>query len=93
MEELAEGALKGALRVLGLVVRSLIWLTLEFCFEKIAWYVGWPVCRLVTLDRLPRENITERDHASSLTNFTVSMAGLASLIALGIIIAKLVGPD
>lgn len=93
MEELAEGTLKGILRILGLLVRSLIWLFWELCFEEIAWYVGWPVCRAITFGKLPREFITQRDHATNLTCFLVSFAGLLTLITLGIAIAQLVGPD
>ena len=93
MEELAEGTLKAILRSLGLLVRSLIWLFWELCFEEIAWYVGWPVCRAITFGKLPKEFITQRDHASYLTSFLVSLVGLLTLISLGIAIAQLVGPD
>lgn len=91
MEDLAEGALKGLLRIIGLVVRSIIWLIWEFCFEEISWYIGWPVCRLITIGKLPRTPITERDNATHLTIFLVSMTGVLSLLTLGIVIAKLAG--
>ncbi|MGE8504141.1 MAG: hypothetical protein ACN6P1_18105 [Pseudomonas sp.] len=91
MDELAEGALKGILRFLGLIIRALIWLIYEFLFEKIAWYIGWPICRLITLNSLPSERITESEQASNLTNFVVSMTGLISLVALGAVITQLTG--
>ena len=93
MEELAEGTLKAILRLLGLLARSLIWLFWELCFEEIAWYVGWPVCRAITFGKLPKEFITQRDQASNLACFLVSLIGLLTLISLGIAIAQLVGPD
>ncbi len=91
MEELAEGALKGALRLVGVLVRALIWLVWEFCFEGIAWYVGWPICRALSLGRLPQEAMTEHEQASNLTNCTVSLVGLVGLIGLAVLIAKLAG--
>ncbi len=91
MEELAEGALKGVLRLLGLCIRVLIWLMCEFLFEKVAWYIGWPICRLVTFNSRPGERITESDQASGTTQFMVSMTGLVSLLALGACIAQLTG--
>ncbi|SFW62834.1 hypothetical protein SAMN03159511_0420 [Pseudomonas sp. NFACC19-2] len=91
MDELAEGALKGILRFLGLIIRALIWLTYEFLFEKVAWYIGWPICRLITFNSLPREGITESERASGTTQLMVSMTGLLSLVASGALIAQLTG--
>ncbi|QFT54434.1 hypothetical protein [Microbulbifer sp. THAF38] len=91
MEEIAEGALKGLLRLVSVVVRSLMWLIWELCFEVIAWYVGWPICRAISFGKLPQKAITDHEQASNFTNFTVSMVGLVSLVGLAILIAKLVG--
>jgi len=91
LDELAESALKGILRLIGLIIRVLIWLTYEFLFEKIAWYIGWPICRLITFNTLPREGITESERASGTTQFMVSMTGLVSLVASGVLIAQLTG--
>jgi len=91
LDELAEGALKGLLRLVGVVVRALIWLIWELCFEVIAWYIGWPICRALSFGRTPQESITEHEQASNLTSFTVSVVGLVSLVGLAILIAKLVG--
>lgn len=93
MEELAEGAVKGILRLVGVFVRSLIWLIWELCFETIAWYVGWPVCRVISFGKLPEEAINGHERAPTLTNFIVSMVGLVSLFGAAIVIAQLVGPD
>lgn len=93
MEELADGALKGLLRLVGIVVRVLIWLIWEFCFETVAWYVGWPVCRAISLGKLPQESITDHERAPSLTNFIVSMVGLVSLFGTAIVVTQLAGLD
>jgi hypothetical protein len=91
VEELAEVGLKGLLRIIGFVVRGLIWLMWEVCFEEVCWYIGWPVCRLLTFGRLPREPITHREHASNLSCFLVSLVGFGSLIGLAICISLLTG--
>lgn len=92
MEEIAEGALKGLLRLASLVVRSLIWLIWELCFETIAWYVGWPICRLVSFGNFPRESINDHEQASTLINFVVSVVGLLWLFGAAVLLARLVGP-
>ena len=93
MEELADGALKGLLRLVGIAVRALTWVIWEFCFEIVAWYMGWPVCRTISLGRLPKESITDHERTSSLTNFIVSMVGLVSLIGTAIVVTQLAGLD
>ena len=90
MEELAEGVFKGLLRLVSVVVRSLIWLIWEFCFEIVAWYVGWPICRVISVGNLPRESITEHEQASNWTSFIVSMVGLLSLVVAAVGLARLV---
>ncbi len=88
MDELVEGLFRAALRTLGVIVRALVWMTWECCFEGIGWYAGWPVCRLASLGRLPREGITEHEQASRLTGFIVSMVGLILLVGVGAAIAR-----
>lgn len=91
MEELAEGALKSILRLIGLLVRTLLWLIWELCLETIAWYAGWLVCRLVSFGRLPGVGITQHEQASQWTHGGVCLVGMLSLVGLGILIAQLVG--
>ena len=89
LDEIVEGVFKAILRLLGYIVRFLAWLILEG-FEEIAWYVGWPVCRIVTFGKLPKEFINQHQQASPLTNFIVSIIGLFSLILLGILVLDFV---
>ncbi len=91
MEELADGSLKAVFRLLSLVVRSLIWLIWELCFEIIAWYVGWPICRVLSLGRYPKEAIGESEDAGMFTSILVSLIGLGFLVALAIGLARLGG--
>lgn len=86
MEEIIEAVLKGVLRLFGVVIRSFVWLMLEVCFELVAWYIGWPICRAISLGKLPQVAITEQEQASTLTQIVVSLVGASTLIGLAIFI-------
>ncbi len=86
MEEIVEAVLKGVLRLFGVVIRSFVWLMLEVCFELVAWYIGWPICRAISLGKLPQVAITEQEQASTLTQIVVSLVGASTLIGLAIFI-------
>ena len=85
LDEIGEGIFKTILRLFGYIIRFLAWLIFEG-FESIAWYVGWPVCRIITFGKLPKEYISQHDQASPITNFLVSIIGVVSLILLGMLI-------
>ncbi len=91
MEEIAEGLVKSILRFVGLVVRSLIWLIWELCFWELGWYVGWPVCRVLSFGYFPKEPISDQNYVNTLSGFIVSLIGLAVLISVAALIAQLVG--
>ncbi|WP_447957716.1 hypothetical protein [Vreelandella sp. EE7] len=91
LDELADGFLKTVLRLFGVVVRTLIWLIWELFFLTLAWYIGWSICRALTLNHFPRQFITDEDEASDLVHTTVSLVGLLALLGAAIVIAKLVG--
>ncbi|NRB42280.1 MAG: hypothetical protein HRU20_28060 [Pseudomonadales bacterium] len=91
MEELAEGAFKGILKVISLAIRSLIWLILEFFFEVIGWYVGWPICRVLSFGHYPENEISDHEQASKITVFVVSLVGVIVLIGIATALAILVG--
>jgi len=86
LEEIVEAVLKGVLRLFGVVIRSFVWLMLEVCFELVAWYIGWPICRAISLGKLPQVAITEQEQASTLTQIVVSLVGASTLIGLAIFI-------
>ena len=91
MEELAEGVIKSALRLVGIVVRSVIWLVWDLWFEVLAWYVGWPICRVLSLGAFPKESLNEHERASTLVQISVSVIGLIALVGFTALIAILVG--
>ncbi|GAA6151762.1 hypothetical protein [Pseudoteredinibacter isoporae] len=91
MIDLIEVLFKDVLRLLGLLVRMVIGLMYELCFETIGWYVGWPICRLFSLKRWPEQGINDQERASQLTQCLVSIVGLVSLLALSFLIASYTG--
>ena len=90
MDDLLEELFKGLLRGASLIVRFLVWLLWGCCFEIIGWFVGWPVLRALTFNKFPTQKITEYEHAQNLTAFMVCMFGLAILVLIGAILAKLI---
>ena len=91
MEELAEGFIKTILRLIGVVIRGLIWVIWELCFWELGWYFGWPVCRVLSVGYFPREPISDQNYVNTLSGFIVSLVGLITLICSAVLIAKLVG--
>lgn len=91
MEELAEGVVKSILRLLGVVIRSLIWLIWELCFDIIGWYVGWLICRAISCGYYPKEPINAQEKINNLSGFIVSLVGILALLLIATLIAKLVG--
>lgn len=86
-DELIEGALKGLLRLASIVVRFLFLLIWEFFFVEIGWYIGWPVCRALSIGKLPRESITESENASKMIHSIVSLVGVLFVIGLANLLA------
>jgi len=80
---------KQSLRLASLIVRPLVWLIWEFCCEVIAWYVEWPITKILTLGKFPNEKIHEHEQAALLTQFIVILVGIISLVSLGAFLAKL----
>jgi len=66
--------------VLG-ILRFLWWLAWEFCVQTVGWAVGWPICKVVSLGRFPRERYTELGLAESPVAFVVEAVGLLALAA------------
>jgi hypothetical protein len=91
LEELAEGLFKSILRLIGVVIRALIWLVWELCFEIIGWYIGWPICRVISFGYYPKESINDQSQVDSLSGFFVSLIGIIALLSTATLIAQLVG--
>lgn len=91
MEELAEGTFNSLLRIIGLIVRVLVWLIWNFGYQQICWYMGWPLCRLVTAGRFPQAPFFRHERGSTLAQIVVPTVGFISLITLGAVCAHRTG--
>lgn len=82
MEELIEILLKGFIHTMGLLVRFLLFLAWDLLIEIVAWYVGWPICRLFTFGRYPEDKINAFDEASTQSQIIVCIVGFSFLLGL-----------
>mgnify|MGYP001285689266 CR=1 FL=1 len=83
MDDVIEFVFKGILQFLGLIVRSLVFVAWEFCFERVGWYIGWPLLRLLTLNKYPKEDITSLDFTGQFTGNFVPVFGFIVLVLVG----------
>lgn len=91
MDELLEGSFRGLLYVLRGIVRLLLFQVWDLCFEVVAWYIGWPVCRVLSLGRFPKAPISAQEQESTLSGILVSIVGLLSLFGALFLISRLLG--
>lgn len=85
MENLSEDIFKGVLRLIGAFCRLLFWLVIDCGCYRLPWYLGWPLCRLLSFGRFPAEDISDYSRSSLGTRLLVALVGLlgiALLIAL-----------
>lgn len=82
MENLSEELFKGVLRLIGYTCRLLFWLIIYGGCYRLPWYLGWPLCRLLSLGCLPAQGIHDYRHASFATRLLVASAGLLGLYGL-----------
>ncbi|WP_395669230.1 hypothetical protein [Rhodoferax sp.] len=64
------------------LLRALLWFGLELMFSTIGWGIGWCVCRVLTLGRLPSVGIKDEERYDFLPRVAVELVGLASLALL-----------
>jgi len=62
------------------IFRAIIWLWSEFLFDTIGWKIGWLVCRLFSLGKLPDAGFSGEHEATTLTRITVELIGIGTLI-------------
>lgn len=70
-----------AARPVLLVARFLLWLVWDLLFYSVAWSIGWPVLRVLTLGRFPHVGIREYDASGVGEAFIVCGTGIAVLVA------------
>ena len=77
MEEVAEGFIKVILKGILSFARLLVYVSWELMYEKISWYLGWPVVRIITIGYYPKEGISDEENAPIFIHFLVSLIGIA----------------
>ncbi len=70
------------LRPLVWVLRLLLWLAWEFLFETVGWWIGWTVCRCLSLGHFPSVGIAEGESVPWPLRVMVELLGIAALVAL-----------
>lgn len=67
-------------RPLLLVVRFAWWLVWEWLVWEVLWWIGWPVCRVLSFGRLPQDGWREADRELDLDSTVVLLVGLLVLL-------------
>ncbi|GAB3378386.1 hypothetical protein [Azotobacter armeniacus] len=86
MDGIVDHALKPLWKGLYLV-RLVLWLVFEMLFEVVAGWVGWCICRVLSLNSFPKEQIGEYEKASRPVAMSACLAGMVSLLVLGAALA------
>jgi hypothetical protein len=87
MDELIENSFKLIAKGLYFLARISTWLIFEFLYEEIAWWLGWCVCRAITLNSRPKVGIHGYDEATTTTRFVVCLTGIATIVLAGAALA------
>lgn len=70
------------LRPIAWVLRALLWLAWEFLFETLGWWIGWTVCRCLSLGLFPRAGIRDEEQVPWGWRLVVELLGIAALAGL-----------
>lgn len=84
MDDLISEIFKGFFRVIGYILA-------EIFFGTVCYWVGWPICKLVTLGKYPssQQVVYLGGSNSNIQGFWCSSVGLVFLIVLGLFTAEL----
>lgn len=77
MEDIASEIGKGILRGLGHVL-------VEVLFNFVFYYIGWPICKILTLGTYPKKQTDNRPHSETRQGFLCSAVGLFFVIIIGL---------
>ena len=66
-------------RPIYLLARFLLWLAWDFLFLTMAWSIGWPIWRVLSLGRFPHVGIGDYEESGTGEAFLVCSAGFAVL--------------
>jgi len=80
MDEILEEIGKGFLRGVG-------YLLVEILYGTICYWVGWPICRVLTLGRYPRDRSQPLPEQWTVESFFCSSVGFVVLIIVALYLA------
>ncbi|MGY0561176.1 hypothetical protein ACW7G2_10725 [Luteimonas sp. A277] len=69
-------------RPVAAAARFVLWLLWEVLVQRVPWYVGWPLWRVVTLGRFPGAAIDEQDEAPGFEEVVVWVTGFLVILGL-----------
>lgn len=69
-------------RPLLMVARGLLWLAWDLLVLTIAWSIGWPIWRMLTLGRFPHVGISDYESSGTGEAILVCSTGFAVLVGL-----------
>lgn len=90
MEDIGAGLFGWLMRLLGLAARSMVWLIVvawEYLVVNLAWYFGWPICRVLSIGKFPRTDIGNGDSASLVEAILVCVAGIVVPFTAAVLLA------
>lgn len=70
-----------AARPLLVVLRFIWWLAWDWLVWEVFWWIGWPICRVLSFGRLPQDGWREADRDLDLESAVVLLVG--ALVLLG----------
>ncbi len=82
MDELFESLLKGIARAIG-------WFVADFLFNFIFYYIGWPVCKVLSLGKYPKPVTYDYLHTENRQGLFCSFIGFLIVILLFVAWVKL----
>lgn len=91
MHDVAELLIRPIASALLFVVRGLLWIGWELCFQTVGWAVGWLVCRLVSAGRFPAEGLGALEQVHEGKAFAVECIGLGCLFFLAWALSRYLG--
>jgi len=80
MDDIIEEIGKGFLRGVG-------YLLVEILYGTICYWIGWPICRLLTLGNYPRDRSQPLPEKWTIESFLCSSVGFIVLIAVALYLA------
>ena len=80
-----------AARPLVLVARFLLWLVWDLLLLSVAWGIGWPIWRMLSLGRFPHVGFWQFQESGEGEAFLVCGVGVVFLVAMIWLLSRFIG--